>query len=51
MYMYFKFAIQNSQIAIQKKDFPMQIIFLHRTFAMQNFRMKSFPGKVELFPV
>ena len=28
---YFKFAIQNSQIAIQKNDFAKQILFLHRT--------------------
>ena len=40
---YFKFAIQNSQIAT-KNDFAMQILFLHRTFAVHNFQMKSFPA-------
>ena len=42
---HFKFAIQNSQIAIYKKlyCYAMQILFWLLSFAMQNFQTKSFP--------
>ena len=43
---YLKIAIQKFTDCYTKNDFAMQILFLHRTFDMQNFLTKSFPAHV-----
>ena len=42
----FKFAIQNSQIAIQKMILRCKKKNLHSSFAMQNLWTKSFPEDI-----